>query len=67
MTKVRLVNKQRVTVKEFSREDFNGEIDLVEVTDQFGNRVYYVFINITEDNVAVYREVNKAAKISLKG
>jgi hypothetical protein len=54
-------------VKEFSREDFNGEIDLVEVTDQFGNRVYYVFINITEDNVAVYREVNKAAKISLKG
>jgi hypothetical protein len=63
--KVRLINSNRETVIEFHRDDAkeNG-FDLVEFTNKFGGKSYYIFADKTEDGVLVYKAVNKVARVA---
>jgi hypothetical protein len=63
--KIRLINSKREPVIEFVRKDFQeSEVELVEFTNKFGHRSYYIFADKTEDGVLVYKAVNKVARVA---
>jgi len=67
MVKVRLINSEHKVVTEFSQPGFKeGDIDLIEYTDQFQNRSFYIFSDKTDDGIIVYKALGKVARVSYR-
>lgn len=65
--KVRLLTSKREPLIEFTMKDYDeNQIDLIEYTDQCGNKTYHVFVDKTDDDVVVYRGVRKVTYVKWK-